>query len=510
MTLPKEGGITLRQLLDGWVAVDAKPAHIVRGLCHDSRKLREGDLFFALSGCRSHGMAHAKEAAKAGACAILFDPAGGGAEMAAREDVTSIPCVPVDNLDQLLGRVADRFFAEPSKAMDVIGITGTNGKTSCSHFLADALADEGKAAVVGTLGWGKPGDLQPTIHTTPDAIEVQGLLGKLRNENYRYVAMEASSHGLEQGRLNGVRFKGGLFTNLSRDHLDYHKTMEAYLAAKLRLVHWPGLEFLVFNGDDPSAETLLTQAPSSTRKIAFTTKPDGLAEADGIAVLRASRPNCDSRGLNFEVNYEGGQATVSAPVYGSFNVQNLLGSLGVLLGLGYSLEKSALLLAKVNPVPGRMEQFSASSGAQIVVDYSHTPDALEKALVSLKDHCRGDLWVVFGCGGDRDKGKRPQMGATALKLADRIVLTDDNPRTENGDAIILDILEGFAGQSVPVLRDRRAAIAYAVEHLQADDILLIAGKGHEDYQEINGVKHPFSDQTVIKELLGLGRVEGFL
>lgn len=507
MTLPKDGGITLRQLLDGWVAVDAKPAHIVRGLCHDSRKLREGDLFFALSGCRSHGMAHAKEAAKAGACAILFDPAGGGAEMAAREDVTSIPCIPVENLDQLLGRVADRYFDEPSRDMDVIGITGTNGKTSCSHFLADALADEGKSAVIGTLGWGKPGDLQPTIHTTPDAIEVHGLLGKLRNENYRYVAMEASSHGLEQGRLNGVRFKGGLFTNLSRDHLDYHKTMEAYLAAKLRLVHWPGLEFLVFNGDDPSSDVLLAQAPSNIRKIAFTTKPDSFKEMQGLELLQASSPHCDNQGLSFAVSFEGKTVTVSASVYGSFNVQNLLGSLGVLLGLGYPLEKSVKLLGKVKPVPGRMEQFSASNGAQIVVDYSHTPDALEKALESLKEHCRGDLWVVFGCGGDRDKGKRPQMGAVAHSQANRIVLTDDNPRTENGDAIILDILEGFAGQSVPVLRDRRAAIAFAVDHLQTDDILLVAGKGHEDYQEINGVRHPFSDQAVIKELLGQSKVE---
>ncbi|CAG0995258.1 hypothetical protein ANRL3_03076, partial [Anaerolineae bacterium] len=398
--------------------------------------------------------------------------------------------------------IADRFFGEPSKSLRVVGVTGTNGKTSCSHFLAHALGDGASAAVIGTLGWGVPGLLRPTAHTTPDAIEVHSLLATLKAEGAANVAIEASSHGLHQGRLNAVRFKGGLFTNLSRDHLDYHQSMEAYLEAKLRLIEWPGLEFMVFNLDDESSQAILGRAPGAVRKIGFSVS-GRYGQTLGLEVLQASEIRHDRTGVSFDVRFGVEKARIAAPLYGDFNVENLMGTLGVLLALGFDLGKSAQLLDRVRAVPGRMERFAAESGAMVVVDYAHTPDALQQALASLGRHCDGSLWVVFGCGGDRDRGKRPQMGAVAEKLADRVVLTDDNPRSEDGDAIIHGILEGCVGQGFPVVRDRRSAITYAVEHLKEGDVLLVAGKGHEDYQEIKSVRYPFSDRAIVRELLGL-------
>jgi len=496
------GGVFLDRLLADWVDIDASATREVRGLCHDSRKVRPGDLFFALAGSQSHGMKHSAAAAAQGACAILYDPARGGAELALAETAIDIPCLPVEKLDQLMGLVADRFYSEPSQSMNVVGITGTNGKTSCSHFIAHALANAASAAVIGTLGWGIPGQLKPTAHTTPDAIEVHALLASLLKDGIAHVAMEASSHGLDQGRLNGVRFKGGLFTNLSRDHLDYHQSMEAYLEAKLRLVNWPGLEFLVFNLDDRCAQTILARIPAAARKIGFSIK-DSHAQATGVECLLASNIRHDRSGVSFDASFGVEKSRVVTSLYGDFNVENLLGTLGVLLALGFGLEAAARLLAGVQAVPGRMERFTADTGATVIVDYAHTPDALEQALASLRRHCEGNLWVVFGCGGDRDRGKRPQMGAVAEKLADRLVLTDDNPRSEDGDAIIQDILEGCMKQEAPVVRDRFSAIAYAVSHLAPEDVLLVAGKGHEDTQESKGVKQPFSDRVVVRELLNL-------
>lgn len=501
MSPARHVGFPLSRLLAGWGEVPVGSTCEVRGLCHDSRKLRPGDVFFALAGSQSHGMKHAAQAAASGACAVVYDPARGGAELAAALEI-GIPLFAVGRLDQAMGFIADRFFGEPSSRMKVLGVTGTNGKTSCSHFLAHALGDGAPSAVVGTLGWGAPGALRPTTHTTPDAIEVHALLARLQGEGVASVAMEASSHGLEQGRLNGVRFEGGLFTNLSRDHLDYHQTMEAYLEAKLRLVDWPGLKFIVFNLDDESAAPLLERVPRGTRKIGFSL--DGsLAPAPGVEAIRAANIRHTQDGLAFDVEFEGGKTTVAAPLYGDFNVENLLGTVAVLRALGLGLEEAARRLANVRPVPGRMERFAGAAGPVAVVDYAHTPDALRKALASLRRHCRGALWVVFGCGGDRDRGKRPQMGGIAESWADRVVLTDDNPRSEDGGAIIRDILEGCVRGEVVVMRDRREAIAWALGQLGEGDVLLVAGKGHEDTQDIGGVRQPFSDRAVVRQLLGL-------
>lgn len=492
--------ISLDRLLNGLVECQILPATQVWGLRHDSRAVRPGDLFFALAGSRSHGMRHAGEAIAAGACAILYDPGQGGAELA--EDIRGIPCLPLACLDQYAGLVADRFFGEPSRHLDVIGITGTNGKTSCSHFLAYALGQMSTAAVIGTLGWGLPGALRPTAHTTPDALEVHDLLAQLRRRGIRTVAMEASSHGLIQGRLNGVRFTGGLFTNLSRDHLDYHGSMETYLEAKLRLLTWPGLEFVAFNLDDASAETIASRVSAGVRKIGFTIG-SGSAPGGDVEIVSASDVHHIGDGIAFSAHFGGSSAEVKAPVYGDFNVENLLACLATLLGQGFDLQQAARRMANVRAVAGRMERFASASGTAIIVDYAHSPDALAKVLASLRKHCTGALWVVFGCGGDRDRGKRPQMGAIAEKLADRVVLTDDNPRHEDGKVIIDDILAGCRRKDVTVIRDRRAAIAAAITAAAPDDVVLVAGKGHESVQDIGGVQHPFSDREVVKDLLNL-------
>lgn len=417
-----------------------------------------------------------------------------------------MPAIAVDALPRKLGLIADRFFGEPSRYLTAIGITGTNGKTSCSHFLAQALAPDGwPAAVVGTLGWGKPGALRPTHHTTPDAIEVHEVLLRLYSLGFGSVAMEASSHGLVQGRLNGVRFKGVLYTNFSRDHLDYHGTMEAYLDAKLRLLDWPGLEFVVFNADDAIARAILDRNPKELKTLGFSVsgKP-ALSGADGAAdslpLLTVSSIRHSAEGVSFTAHYQGRSAPVHAPVFGDFNVENLTAVLAVLLAMGRDLPRAAVSLEKVRAVPGRMESFSGA-GRTVVVDYAHTPDALESVLTSLRRHCEGRLWVVFGCGGDRDRGKRPEMGAIAERLADVVVLTDDNPRSEDGDDIIREILSGCRRDDVATIRDRRDAIFWALERSAVDDIVLVAGKGHETTQEVRGRKYPFSDRAVVRESL---------
>ncbi|MGX2039135.1 UDP-N-acetylmuramoyl-L-alanyl-D-glutamate--2,6-diaminopimelate ligase [Methylocaldum sp. MU1018] len=488
-------GHRLDALLSGFTDAPVPRTVEVAGLCHDSRRARPGDLFVALAGHRSHGMRHAGQSVRQGCAAIVYDPAGDGHLLA--RDVAGIPCVPVDSLDQKLGFIADRFFGEPSASLDMIGITGTNGKTSCSHFLAHALSAKAPAAVVGTLGWGMPGALEATSHTTPDAIEVHGLLSRLRDQGVKTVAMEASSHGQVQGRLNGVRFKGALYTNFSRDHLDYHGTMEAYLEAKLRLLDWPGLEFVAFNADDPIAGAVSSRTPAHARRIGFSLRGQKTGPESAVSVEAVHH---DARGIAFRARYRQQIADVFAPVYGDFNAENLAATLAVLLGLGYALPEASALIGNVRPVPGRMERFSAQ-GRTAVVDYAHTPDALAGVLRSLRRHCEGNLWVVFGCGGDRDRGKRRLMGAIAEELADGVVLTDDNPRSENGDEIIRDILSGCRRDDTVTIRDRREAIAWTLERAGAGDIVLVAGKGHESTQEIQGRKYPFSDREVIMETL---------
>jgi UDP-N-acetylmuramoyl-L-alanyl-D-glutamate--2,6-diaminopimelate ligase len=503
----------LPRLLAGCAGPEPVPALKVGGLALDSREVREGDLFVALAGRRAHGLSHAAEAVRRGCAALAFEPGGGGEALA--QAIAGPPRVRVESLAQKLGFIADRFHGGPSHEFAAaVGVTGTNGKTSCSHFLAQALAPRWPGAVVGTLGWGRPGALNPTAHTTPDAIEVHRVLRTLRGQGFEAVAMEASSHGLEQGRLNGVRFRGAVYTNFSRDHLDYHATLEAYLEAKLRLLDWPGLEFVVFNADDPSAGAVLARKPAGMPAIGFALpggpglSGPGLSPAYGAlrerpslnSLLVVSQVRHEAAGVAFQAGWEGQSVPVRAPVFGGYNAGNLAATLSTLLALGYGLDEAAEALGGVGAVPGRMERF-AGAGRAAVVDYAHTPDALASVLGSLRGLCEGRLWAVFGCGGDRDRGKRPEMGAIAERLADRVVLTDDNPRSEDGDAIVEDILSGCSRGGIVRIRDRREAIAYALAEAGPGDLVLVAGKGHETTQEIQGRKYPLSDRQIVQETL---------
>lgn len=492
--------VTLDALLAGLVDLAGVPSVLVSGLQLNSCAIRPGDLFIALAGQHAHGLDHADQAIKRGCSAILYDPAGAEGKLAGLDQQAVIA---VESLSHRLGFIADRFFGEPSRDLSVIAITGTNGKTSCSHFVAEALRPTQQSATIGTLGWGVPGQLQPTTHTTPDAIEVHRLLSQLRDAGCQTVVMEASSHGLAQGRLNGVRVRGALFTNLSRDHLDYHGTMDAYRDAKLKLLEYPDLNFVVFNAADVMAGAILKGVRPGIALLGFAVGCDVSVD---VPLIGVSSIRHDVSGMRFRAAFKGETAEVVAPVFGDFNVENLTAALGVLLALGWTLADAAQALGHVSAVPGRME-IVTEGGRGAVIDFAHTPDALASVLTTLRQHCRGRLWVVFGCGGDRDRGKRSEMGAVADRLADVIVLTDDNPRSEAGEAIIANILEGISQSNARVIRDRYAAIHYALSLAEAHDLVLVAGKGHETTQEIAGHKHSFSDRCVVREIAQALRVE---
>ncbi|MDF9391292.1 MULTISPECIES: UDP-N-acetylmuramoyl-L-alanyl-D-glutamate--2,6-diaminopimelate ligase [Methylococcus] len=488
------GGTSLRWLLDGLTDRRAVPDIPVYGLSLDSRSARTGDVFFALSGSREHGLRYAEEAVGRGAVVIVYDSSGGGIRMPEPELGFT---VPVPDLGRHLGSIAARFFGHPSEALSVIAVTGTNGKTSCTHFIAEALQPDHPTAVIGTLGWGKPEKLRRIAHTTPDAIEIHAILATLRAQGFKLVALEASSHGQAQGRLNGVRCRGALYTRITRDHLDYHGTFESYLSAKLGLLANPALEFVAVTLDDPSVDTILASVPAGVKVIGYSL--EGRKSTD-FPVIRAETLEQTPEGLRLKVDCSGRTVEVGAPVYGDFNAENLLGTMAILVGLGYPAEAAASRVGRVRPVAGRMERFRQNS-LTVIVDYAHTPDALRNVLTSLRRHCRHRLWVVFGCGGDRDKGKRPDMGGIAARLADRVIVTDDNPRGEPGDAIVADILAGCGEAAVTVVRDRRMAIREAIAQAGDGDIVLVAGKGHETFQEVGGVFHEFSDREEVRKAL---------
>lgn len=484
-------GQRLGQLVSGFGDPGSAANVSVTGLSIDSRTLRPGDLFCAIAGHQGHGLQYRHDVIRKGACAILYDPHGGGRELAA--GCAGIACIPVESLHQKVGYIADRFFAQPSQDLTVIAVTGTNGKTSCSHFLAHAMSAPRPAGVIGTLGWGWPGHLQATAQTTPDAIEVHALLSALRIQGVGTVAIEASSHGLVQGRLNGVRIKSALYTNITRDHLDYHGSLDAYIEAKMRLVDFPGLESLTLNADNPLTSRVVERASSGMKTIAYSVSGQ---PHPSVQTVCAAGIEQSAEGIRMKVAWDGAVAEVAAPVFGDYNAENLLGTLAVLLGMGYGLTESVERAGKVRPVPGRMEHLRSRDGVTAVVDYAHTADALDRVLRSLRAHCRGRLWVVFGCGGERDRGKRPLMGQAAERWADRIIVTDDNPRHEDGDAIVADILSGCSGCNITVQRDRRLAIEETIQSARPDDLVLVAGKGHERVQDIGSAQLDFDDREV--------------
>ncbi|RLA26231.1 MAG: UDP-N-acetylmuramoyl-L-alanyl-D-glutamate--2,6-diaminopimelate ligase [Gammaproteobacteria bacterium] len=483
-----------------WIAnILAENTHVQQNiaLTHislDSRDIGVGGVFFALAGAQQHGLLYADQVVRQGAVAIVYDPAKQGVELAG--NIHGLPLIAIENLSEKLGDIAARFYAQPAQHLNIIGITGTNGKTSCSQFIAQAMAG---SAVIGTLGWGCYPDFHSTCNTTPDAFEVQKILAHFVKQGVANVAMEVSSHGLQQGRVNGIKFNGVIFNNLSRDHLDYHGSMEAYFQTKLRLVQWPGISFVVVNLDDAYAERILAAIANGVRVLTYSLQDKEHAKDSSI---KASNINYSLVGISCDIGWQDQQARLNVNLLGDFNLQNVLAVLAVLLAEGMSLTESLIAIQKIKPVQGRMECFTAETGKpMVVVDYAHTPDALAKVLNTLRQHCTAKLSIVFGCGGDRDKGKRTQMGHIAEQLADQLIVTDDNPRFEVGEAIINEVVAGLNMHKVTVINDRKMAIAQGISSSSESDIVLVAGKGHEDYQEVKGVKYPFSDRQIVQELL---------
>ena len=457
-----------------------------RRITADSRDVHPGDAFAAYPGALADGRAFIGDALSRGAGAVLWEP--GGFRWNAAWPVAE---QPVPRLRERLSAIADVVFGHPSQALWMIGVTGTNGKTSCAQWIGQCLARCGRrAGVLGTLGNGLVGALAPARHTTADAAGLQETLATLRAAGADAVAMEVSSHGIDQGRVNAVAFDVALFTNLTRDHLDYHGTMEAYGAAKARLFRWPGLAAAVINADDAFGATLIDEARQQGR--------DCLSYGLGAADIRASAIVEGPQGIRCVVDTPAGRGELAAPVVGRFNLSNLLGCLGVLLASGVALPDALAALRAVEPPAGRMQRLGGGDAPLVVVDYAHSPDALEKVLAALRPAVAagGTLVCVFGCGGDRDAGKRPQMGHIAARQADRIVVTSDNPRSEDPAAIAEGIVAGIdaaGGRDYAVELDRGAAIRAAVAAARTGDVVLIAGKGHETTQEARGTRAHFSD-----------------
>jgi len=487
-------------LLDGIASVPDSDSR-VSDLTLDSREVRPGSLFFALPGGNVHGLNFAAEAAARGAGVVLWEPR---ADLPVPSLPPNVFAAAVPNLKNLVGRIADRFFGWPSSGLRITGITGTNGKTTCAFLLAQCLERLGLAAAyIGTIGWGRPKALAQPTHTTPDVVTLHRELAQLRASGVREVAMEVSSHALDQGRVDGVRFHAAAFTNLTRDHLDYHKSMAAYGAAKARLFHLPELKHIVLNIGDEYGRSL---ARTYRGDASLTAVWVGAGDLSWLAdrALYATEVRVNARGISFQLDGSFGRLEVNTRLMGRFNAENSLVVLACLLSLGVPLSEAASALADAEPAPGRMEVLSsdARSKPTAVVDYAHTPDALAKALGAAREHCAGALWCVFGCGGDRDPGKRSIMGAIAADLADQIIVTDDNPRSENPQAITRDIVSGIKSRQVRVIHDRGEAIAAALTEAQPIDLVLIAGKGHEDYQIYGDTRRSFSDRREALRHLG--------
>jgi len=464
----------------------------VTGLAADSRSLAAGEVFLAYPGSRRDGREFIRAALDREAAAVLWER--GGFEW---NPGWRVPNLGVEGLRGLAGHLAHEVYGRPSERLWTIGVTGTNGKTSCSHWIAQACSACGaKTAVIGTLGTGFLGELDAGVNTTPDAVLLHRSLAGLLAQGAQGVAMEVTSIGLDQGRANGVAFGAALFTNLSRDHLDYHGDMESYARAKQRLFETPGLKHAVLNLDDVQGVRLARVLTGRGVNRAGYSCFAGVAARSGLErYAEAHAIEVSSRGIAFSVESSWGTARIESALLGRFNVSNLLAVLTTMLVSGVPFDRATAALAGLEPVEGRMQRLGGAGKPVVVIDYAHTPDALEKALVALKDVARGSggrLAVVFGCGGERDRGKRPLMGAVASRHADAILVTSDNPRGEDPAAIIAEIT---AAIPVPhdAIEDRRAAIERAIASAGAADVVLIAGKGHETYQEIAGRRLPFSD-----------------
>ncbi|HEX9171599.1 MAG TPA: UDP-N-acetylmuramoyl-L-alanyl-D-glutamate--2,6-diaminopimelate ligase [Telluria sp.] len=483
-----------------WIAAAAPGGRLVS----DSRRAGKGDVFFAWPGEAGDGRKFIGAAVANGVAAVVYD-----ARDFAWDEALDVPHLAVADLKRNAGAIAHACLDMPDAAMFTVGVTGTNGKTSCAVWIGQAFARIGEpTAVIGTLGVGLfKGRGEPafdaTGYTTPDAVLLADRLAAMRDAGARALAIEVSSIGLEQQRTGGMHFDVAIFTNLTRDHLDYHGDMASYEAAKVKLFEWPGLTTAVINLDDPAGLRLVAHLRANFPALAltgYTLRAEAAQPAiDGVAILRATNVRSRHAGTEFHLDSPVGGANVKTRLVGHFNISNALAVLGALLAKGVALRAAVDAIEALAPAPGRMQQVGGQDAPMVVVDYAHTPDALEKTLEALRQVALergGQLWCVFGCGGDRDPGKRPQMGAIA-QAADHVLVTSDNPRSEEPGAIIAQIVAGMdaahPSSRFQAIEDRAAAILSAVKHAAKQDVILVAGKGHEPYQEIKGRKMPFSD-----------------
>ncbi len=485
--------MTPREILDRLETMGVVPT----GVADDSRQVLPGDLFLAYPGDLADGRRFIGNALERGAIAVLWQP---GENFDFGQDFPLTANLPVDALRPLAGPLAHAVYGHPSEGLSLIAITGTNGKTTISQCLATAYPKP--CAIIGTLGAGFPDALVETGFTTPEATTLMRYLAKFRAAKAAACALEASSIGIEEGRMNGARVDVGVFTNLSRDHLDYHGTMEAYAAAKEKLFGWPRLRTAIINLDDEFGRRLMGST-SAMRVLGYAI---GEQRRDFPALIRAENLVDTPFGQRFSLILPNGRATVDTALVGRYNISNLLAVAGVLHDAGMQAVDVARRLSELTPPPGRMERVGGNGEPLVLIDYAHTPDALENALGALRGVAEargGRLSVVFGCGGDRDPGKRPQMGEVAERLADRAVVTSDNPRSESAQSIIDAIVGGMTRAEVEA--DRGAAIHRVIVEADEHDVILLAGKGHEPYQEIAGVRYPFSDVEQARAALALRR-----
>ncbi|MCX7115607.1 MAG: UDP-N-acetylmuramoyl-L-alanyl-D-glutamate--2,6-diaminopimelate ligase [Gammaproteobacteria bacterium] len=482
----------LSTCLAPWAKEPISPCDSQR-LVNDSRKVQPGDAFLAYPGAVVDGRDYIQQAILQGANAIIYEPKGSDALKVNVQDA-AVPLIPIENLAALLSEIAARFYAYPANKLKLIGITGTNGKTTTAYQLAHAYTLLGSPSrYIGTLGEGAVPTLSPLVNTTPDGLCLQQLFHHYVSAGVERVCMEVSSHALSLGRVSGLPFQQALFSNLTREHLDFHQTMQAYSEAKALLFATEGLRYAILNGDDPASSLMAARALSVGAKTLFY----GFNEQHDIHVTSCQM---HLHGTRFQVQTPWGSGEIRLRALGRFNVYNALAVMASLLVEGYPLPQVLSVLGAVHSVPGRME--IVTQHPCTVVDYAHTPDALENVLNTLKQIHQGKLIVVFGCGGDRDKGKRPLMGKIASDYADVLVITSDNPRSEDPDVIIADIQAGVVpGVPVHVMPDRHQAIEKAVELAGHDDLIIVAGKGHEAYQQVGQTSHAFSDQDVIRTLL---------
>jgi len=519
MSGDQQSTMLLNDLLAGMTDTTGLSSIELTGVSLDSRQVRPGFLYLAIGGSVSHGLRFADAAIAAGAAVVAIEPH----DRLAYEDTVSeleahgTPVVSIPSLSSRCGEIASRFHHNPDHQLSLVAVTGTDGKTSVCLFIAEALTRLGRpCGYIGTLGWGivkkdQTMLMQPTELTTPDSVSLRRMLAELHSQGAVAVALEASSHGLAERRLDGLAIDVAVLTNLGRDHLDYHKTIENYQAAKARLFDWDSLQAMVVNTSDEFGRTLLRSKRQNVQAVTYAVSADDNDKGGSDVIrganeitCRASHARPTAEGLRFTLSDADFSKSVTSPLVGTFNIDNLLACHAVLRALGHAANEASATLESIRPVAGRMERFTAACGADApvaIVDFAHTPQALNAAIAAVRLHCSGKLWLVFGCGGDRDIGKRAPMGRAA-EAADHIIVTDDNPRTESSELIIAAILDGMQQPSrATVINDRSSAIRHAMSTAAAQDIVLVAGKGHEDYQIVGTEKRHYSDRTLVDQLL---------